>query len=174
MDLDRLRASAHAGHLDAMAMLARAYEQGLGVPKDKAEARRWLQLAAAGGLPSCFQDLAETLDPSSGLCEPPGDAVEAEHLYQQAITGGHMEATYPLGRLLLHQERLDEALLWLEHAAARGSTPAMRRIAMLFEQGRQVPANPDLAETWYHQAAALGDDLAKTALRRLARRRKRT
>lgn len=172
MDVDRIRQTALNGNLDAICMLAQAYEFGLGVKRDRAEARKWLHMGAAAGVTQCQLDLGSELDPSSGLCEGPGEPEEAERWYREAIHGGNRDALLSLGRLLVHLERYDEAEVWLRHAVETGSTAAMRRMAMLYEQGKGRPQDLEAAERWYRQAAELGDDQAKKVLRKLARKKR--
>lgn len=53
---------------------------------------------------------------------------------------------------------LVEARLWLEQAAAQGSTEAMGNVGWLYEQGLGVEANPQRAMQYYQQAYQAGEN----------------
>ncbi|CAE7815342.1 esiB [Symbiodinium sp. CCMP2592] len=82
------------GHPAGMAQLGRSFADGAGVPEDKAEACRWLRLAADAGNPDAMYCLA--------LAYRHGDGVEvdlstATELYRQSGDLGHPQALYNLG-----------------------------------------------------------------------------
>ena len=62
-----------------------------------------------------------------------------------------------------------EAMRLAKLGAAAGNAFTMNHISSLFHSGWGVAENLDEASNWYRQAAALGNEAAKTNLRTLAR-----
>lgn len=87
----------------------------------------------------------------------PRDDTQAEALYLKAARAGLLDAQYNLGTFYLANDRLDQALPWLQKAADRGRVSAQFNLAQL----RQKPGPLfDLKESFrWALAAAQGNHL---------------
>jgi predicted aspartyl protease len=80
---DLIRAEAEGGNPDAEYALATAYQSGNGVARDPAQARAWLQKAAAAGQPNASLSI--------GRSELPADRVAPLWLYVARVRNGEAE-----------------------------------------------------------------------------------
>ena len=137
---------------------------------------------ARGGDPHAMQQLGRwhaageggcTLDPGlaaywffqawqSGLDESESDIVRIREPLEQAAAGGSAEAQNALGLLLCfgHDEP-KAAAEWFARAGDQNHAEALRSLAYLFEAGRGVPKNDEMAADFYRKAAELGDPFAQ-------------
>ena len=61
-------------------------------------------------------------------------------------------------------EDYQEAVLWYKNAAEQGSLFAQAKLAMMYEQGREVAKNYQKALFWYQKAADQGSLIAQTKM----------
>jgi len=100
--LDTLRQSAEKGNFDAQWQLAKRYQSGDGVPKNPAEAFKWMQKAASNSTPSsadgdAIYELALMYERGDGVSQ---DTSEAHRLFLQAATDYRQsEATFRVGQM---------------------------------------------------------------------------
>jgi len=85
--------------------------------------------------------------------------------YRRAAMGGHVESMIELagiyGGSLNTPKENAEAVMWLNRAAAAGSTRAMTRLGFDYSMGYSgVPKDDAKAALWYIRAAYAGDDYA--------------
>lgn len=111
-----------------------------GVPRDMAEGRRYLALAAADGDQEAARYLRAASD--TPVTDDPLAAADA------ATAAG----------------RLEEAARLLTAAAEAGNPRAQTRLAWCYEAGRGVPRDLAQAARWFQQGAAGGDGEAMYAL----------
>jgi hypothetical protein len=90
--------AARAGHRRAQLNLGILYLRGQGVPRDLAEARAWLQKAAAGDDPYALYALGRAMEESAGPTH--ADPVRAADLYRRAAEKGHALAALRYGLAL--------------------------------------------------------------------------
>lgn len=156
-------------------------EDGLGEPKDGAEARRRYEKAALAGSRNAALRLGTSLQ-TSRLGAP--DRVGARHWLQVAVDLGDDEAAAQLAVLdgpaarpvsaadkrLAQARRLEadgslpDAVTAYRAIADAGDPRGLTRLAWLHEAGRGVPRNLDEAARLFRQAAEAGDAEGQYAL----------
>lgn len=102
------------------------------------------------------------------------EVTQADERLTTAARQGNPEAQYRLARVLLHdrsrgQQAAQEALQWLDRAAAGGHAAAMLQLGRLHRTGQGVLQNFDLAVHWTSRAASIGNTDAMMDLGRLYR-----
>lgn len=99
---DALRSSAEKGNLDAQWEIAKRYQSGDGVPRDPAQAFKWMQKAASNSAPSsrvgdAIYELALMYERGEGVLP---DVSKAHELFLQAATEYRQsEATFRVGQM---------------------------------------------------------------------------
>lgn len=111
------RRAAAGGEPWAMFNLADLHLRGEGVPRDAAEATRLYADAARGGLLQALNMLGMLAETGAA---GPADPAAAAAYYTAAAERGDCWGQFNLARLLLAEDRLPEALPWLDRALARG------------------------------------------------------
>jgi hypothetical protein len=112
---------------------------------------------------------AYNLEIGKGVKSDPADAA---YWYTLAAADGDSKALTNLGRLLARgwsdtpPDPTDAALLWWV-AAAHGEASAMFNEGVVYERGLGITADLPRARAWYERAAALNDDRARDAIKRL-------
>jgi tetratricopeptide (TPR) repeat protein len=132
-------AYAHAdamGHVAAAHNLGAILTNGSGVSRDRAEARRLFEKAAAAGFAMSMHNLGREF-------EIDRDFMQARQWYAQAASQGFSPSFISLGQLFenglgVQQDHL-EACRWYERAAASGNVSATTNIVRLFTKARGVP-----------------------------------
>ena len=142
-----------------------------GVVQDHTQAVRLYRLAAQQGFPEAQYNLALTLSRGAGCDMAP---VQAVQWMRRAVELGDAEAQTELARWYVEGEcglptNYKEAMRLAKLGAAAGNGIAMNHMGSLFHNGWGVAKDHDEACKWYRQAAALGEESAKTNLRKLAR-----
>ena len=117
--------AAEAGNPRAELRLAMLYEQGQGVPRNKAAARSWYSRAAAAGEPASQAELGGYYEEGDGVPENWGLAAR---LYQASATQGWVKGQFAAGRAYefgigVPQDRR-QAVAWFRKAAAQGHARA--------------------------------------------------
>jgi hypothetical protein len=134
------RRAADAGHAWAQYNLAHMYLDGRGVAQD-------LSRAFAHYLKAAGQRHERAMNLLGRCCEhgwgTPREVRAAADWYRRSAEAGYFRGQYNWASLLREAGRIDEAVVWFEHAAA-GGTPAVRRAAQeaLQSLGRPIPAEP--------------------------------
>ena len=160
------RKAAGKGSTSAMVELGVAYGEGLGVPKDTAQARKLFERAAEAGNPRGVANLAAISSTGGGA---PADPARARALLSKAAET-NAEAQYQLGMMMAEGTggaKDDVAARALfEKASAQGHAGAMVQMGIFAQTGRGGPEDKNAAKSYYEKAAALGNDDAKAALKR--------
>lgn len=99
--------------------------------------------------------------------EGPMDLTKAEQWFRISAEAGNNFSEYALGKMLLEQNRIQEALSWLDQAATHGNRYAMYRLGKLYLSGEAVEENTDTAIEYFTVAAKLGNPYAQYALGKL-------
>jgi len=161
------RKAADKGSTSAMIELGVLLGTGSGVAKNEAEARKLFERAAEGGNPRGITNLAAL---SAGGSGPP-DPVKARAMLAKAAETNSPEAQYQLGLMTadgIGGPKDDAAARALfEKAAAQNHPGAMERMGAFAQSGRGGPQDSSAAKAYYEKAAALGNEDAKTALKRV-------
>jgi TPR repeat protein len=159
------RKAADKGSTSAMVELGVLYGTGEGVARDEAQARKLFERAAEAGNPRGVTNLAAL--GGNGASQDPARARE---LLAKAAES-NAEAQYQLGLMLAEGSggaRDDAgARALFEKAATQNHPGALERMGAFAQEGRGGPKDSSAAKAYYEKAAALGDDAAKTALKRL-------
>lgn len=159
------RKAADKGSTSAMVELGVLYGTGSGIAKDEAQARKLFERAAEAGNPRGVSNLA-ALDGGGAAA----DSARARELLAKAAET-NAEAQYQLGLMLAEGTggpKDDAAARNLfEKAAAQNHPGALERMGAFAQEGRGGPKDSDAAKAYYQRAAALGNENAKTALKRL-------
>jgi uncharacterized protein len=159
------RKAADKGSSSAMVELGVLYGTGAGVAKDEAQARTLFARAAEAGNPRGVTNLA-ALSGGGAAADP---ARSRELLAKAAET--NPEAQYQLGLMMADgtggPQDDTAARTLFEKAAAQNHPGALERMGAFAQAGRGGPKDSAAAKAYYERAAALGDEDAKTALKRL-------
>lgn len=140
------RKAAEQGHAQAQYWTGSYYRHGLQVvAKDKAESDVWFSKAAAQGDTGAMMMLGR---------------------YHEAAELGDPSAQYRLGNQCLEANDPTEAMSWYLKAFNTPNSPnewnsyageAAYQIAKLYEEGKGVPQNDEIALSWLFKAAEKGD-----------------
>ena len=185
-DISRLKAKAEAGDASAQATLGKAYKDGNGVPKNDAEALRWLRKAADQGDASAENDLGVIYRMGEGVAQ---DNEEALRWYKKAAKKGNAKAMFNLGASYYNGDGVEvddvASYAWFLLAQEGGNTPAdeaLRRadsereatpsagfikVAEMYEAGDDLPKSAVEALKWYRKAADAGDAKASVTVAKL-------
>jgi uncharacterized protein len=163
------RKAADKGSTSAMVELGVLYGTGSnGVAKDPAQAHDLFERAANAGNPRGVINLVALADNGG----PPVDPAKARAMLGRAVeTTNSAEAEFQLGLMEANgvggpkDDAAARALF--EKAAAQNHPAALEWMGSFAQSGRGGPADKSAAKSYYERAAVLGDDNAKTLLRRL-------
>lgn len=168
------RRAGEAGSIPAQWRLARFYNEGRGVPQDRAEARRWSQMHQVKNCEDHERDHA-AFDPCDRLAADKYDAEAVaagvdsfcmRHNAERAVAAcGAAVKREPstaryrtqLARALAHTGRFDEARREAGVAAEKGSGAAMVLMGAMIQRGLGGPAREPEARLWYSKAADAGN-----------------
>ncbi|MEQ6250658.1 caspase family protein [Sulfitobacter sp. HNIBRBA3233] len=156
-DLERAvvlyRNAADRGDLRAMVSLAQLTERGTAVPMDVERALELYERAAEGGSHDAMINLAITLLEGTTV---PAEPARAIALLKRASEEGSAKATFNLG-VLAQDGAVDDpsdALAYFQRAARDGEPEGYRAAAILLDEGRGVPRDPDKAAIMLLRGAA--------------------
>jgi TPR repeat protein len=152
-----LRQLAEAGNADAAAYYGGLFLVGTGgVPRDLAQARRWLERSAAGGNPSAAFNLAVMAERGDGMA---ADPAEAFGWYRKAAEGGIAAAMLKTGQAYRDGTGVavdrGAAADWLRRAASAGDPDAQNLLALMIAQ-HEVSGSAVEAYAWFTIAAKAG------------------
>lgn len=85
------------------------------------------------------------------------DLEQAENWYSQAAEHGDAYAQNGLGNIHTRQGEHEKALPWYKKAARQGYSPAIYRLAVIYEFGRGVPIDKQRAIELFKQAYEMGN-----------------
>ncbi|QCC86017.1 sel1 repeat family protein [Desulfovibrio desulfuricans] len=146
------------GNPRAQVLLARCYENGLGVVQDMETAAKWFRLAAEQNYAEGQVQLGYLYELGAGV--PKNDAAVAD-LMSRAANAGNAEAQFNLS-LYASQGRYgfaknpEQSFAWAKRSADQGFAQAQRYVGACYEYGVGVSVNPSEAAAWYSKAAAQG------------------
>ena len=174
------RRLAEQGDADAQYNLGYRYVTGIGVPQDRAEAVRWLRLAAdqghtqaedfLGRMPPMGSqratdnvaetELPATLPPATGQSPRSGNPFRVPSLRTDAEQGDadaqfNLGVMYDSGRGVLKDQA--EAVRWYRLAAEQGHADAQFNLGAMYANGVGVPRDDAEAVRWYRLSADQGN-----------------
>lgn len=153
-----LRAAAAKGDPGAAFEIGVRYAEGKGVAPDFAEATKWYERAAQGGIvPATFR-LGTLYEKGLGTKK---DVEAARRYYIQAAEKGSAKAMHNLAVLDADGGGLGpnykSAAQWFRKAAERGVADSQFNLAILYARGIGVEQNLAESFKWFSLAAAQGD-----------------
>lgn len=172
--VEALKASAAAGHVPAMLLLARLYhhqvpKQPAGIPLDLEKAGAYYGVAARAGNLEATYAFARMLDLGEGTPKAPEKAVV---LYKEAAVKGHAESQNALATFFYQGEVVPQnyaTARQLFQAAAKGRQPdAMFNLAVMLAQGQGGDKDMAAAYAWCTLSKGLGHEQAAAALPAIA------
>jgi len=149
---------ASEGNPRAQVLLARCYENGLGVVQNMEAAAKWFRIAAEQNYPEAQVQLAYLHELGAGV--PKNDAIVAD-LMGRAASAGNAEAQFNIA-LYFSQGRYgyaknpEQSFAWAKRSADQGFAQAQRFVGACYEFGVGVGENTSEAAVWYGKAAAQG------------------
>ncbi len=155
-------AKANAGDAVSQDSVARAYDDGQGVPQDHAQAATWYRKAANQGNADAQNNLGLLYDDGQGV---PQDHAQAATWYRKAADQGDAEAQFNLGLIYdlgqgVPQDHT-QAATWYRKAAEQGLADAEFNLGFLYNTGHGVPQDYAQATAWYRKAAEQGEVMAQ-------------
>lgn len=182
--LAHLKARAEAGDAKAQRRLARAYEQGEGVPQNDALAAQWCRKAAEQGDADAQNSLGVMYRLGRGVEKSKDEAVS---WYRRAAKQGHADAMFNLGAAYYNGDGVQEdyqlAHAWFALAERAGSAAgreaaarsraelhaetlagAEAQLAYLLERGEEVPPDRPAALAIYRRLAEAGNNFVALRL----------
>ena len=148
-----LRISQNENNALAQFHLGLFHRLGWGRPVQPAQACRWFEKAAIGGIPYAQHLYGECLEFGQHL---PPDPSAAAFWYEQAAKSGHVVSNCYLAQMYVDGrgvERDPRHALELCHSAALSSPEAMLLLGRLYWQGDASIRDTPLAYYWLQQAA---------------------
>ena len=159
-----LKAEAENGDAIAQYKLGFRYCVGQGLPKDFAEAAKWLRKSAEQGVAVAQYDLALVYDKGDGMT----NYIEAAKWFRKAAEQGDAEAQADLGIYYLIGKGVDkdsrEGVKWLRKAAEQGVIRAEGNLGSCYANGDGVETNYIEAVKWLRKAAEQGEAYAQLSL----------
>lgn len=145
------------GHAESQNLLAGAYHQGQGTPKDNQEAAKWFRKAAEQGHVEAQHNLGILYRLGQGV---PQDYQVAAKWYRKAAEQGYMDSQYILGVMFNEGHGVpkndQEAAKWFQKAADKGRAEAQFNIGLMYHDGQGVPQSYQEAAKWFRKAAGQG------------------
>lgn len=138
--------------------LALLYEKGLGVAQNYQEAFSWYLKAAEHGDVDAQVNVGNCYEQGLGITK---DIQEAARWYRRATEQGDADGQFNLARLNISLADSQEEFTLYSNAAEQGHTGALTNLGYLYEIGRGVPKNLELAINSYQKAAMQGNAIAQ-------------
>ncbi|MFZ4600108.1 MAG: tetratricopeptide repeat protein [Terrimicrobiaceae bacterium] len=163
-----LRTAAEKGYAPAENSLGYVYDNGIGVPTDRGEARKWFEKAATQGLAKAQFNYGRYL--ALGIGGDP-DVEAGLATMEKASSQGLMPAKMALAHIYYFGEYGQKAdhekafPLYLA-AAESGDADAQNFVATMFAYGMGVKLNRSEAAKWYLMAAEQGHAKAQASIAR--------
>ena len=152
-----LKRQAEAGDANARFRLGIAYEHGIAVSRDLAQALSWYQKSAAQGNARGESSLGTMYLSGAGVQK---DYTSAFLLFQQAAAQGFADAENSLGAMYQFSLGVPQdnaqAIAWYQKAAAQGNALAENNLGWMCQNGVGIQKNNDQAFAWYQEAAESG------------------
>lgn len=151
------KAAAERNEPQALTLMGRIYESGLGVPVDALKAARLYRRGAELGDTEAMFAFAVMLAAGRGIQK---NFDGAANLFERAARSGHPEANYNLGLLFIagtgKPENPRRALMHIQYAAQKGLAAAQYDLAALYRKGHGTDADAYQATRWLRAAAKSG------------------
>jgi len=150
---------AREGVARAQNNIGACFAEGLGIPRNREMALKWLTLAATAGDPVGQRNYAAFH--MQGVTGSDPDYALAAQYYQKAAEQGDPTAQDMLSWMLIEGEVIAtdyvEARRLAELAAAQGNAASMTRLGMILHNALGVERDAKAAADWWRKAATRGD-----------------
>lgn len=158
--LEVWRPMAERGDARAQFNVGLLYDEGLGVDRDEATARRWWTKAADQGLLTASYNLALMEIEQAAAKGPDGDLSGALDQLRQTAEAGYLPARYTLGKVYEYGIGVDKdparAFENVSIAAQGGFAKAQYSLGKAYRDGDGVDKDAARAAQWFGRAAARG------------------
>jgi TPR repeat protein/transglutaminase-like putative cysteine protease len=159
------RKAADQGLAPAQDSLARAYGEGLGVPKEAGQALAWARKAAEQGDGDGYYLVGQAYEWGRGVSRDYGQAML---WYLKSSGVGDPQGEAAIAALYYSglgiAKDVNQSLAWEKKAADRGWAPAQNTMGYEYLKGVDVPRDYTLSLAWLHKAAAQGEPAAQNTL----------
>lgn len=156
-----IRHAAEQGNTAAASALAQLYLTGHGVPKDRQEATRWLDVAGSEADADALASMATNLSQD-------GDGDAATEWLRRAAANGSAAACYNLGVLYRSgrsvPKDMTQAIAWHAKAADQGHATAAFALGAIHAAGEEVGQDFVASVYRFRQAADAGHVVARCRL----------
>lgn len=163
--IENISAAANRGFPLAQFELGVAYDLGLGVTQNYANAAAWYEKASALGVIEAKYNLGTLYEEGLGV---PRDYDTALVYYQEAARNGNKFAENNIGTLYKNGFGVERnyvlATKWYEKAASGGLPVAQYNLGIMYQLGLGVERDLKVAATWYRHAATQGYQPAQNNL----------
>ncbi|WP_072934762.1 dynamin family protein [Schwartzia succinivorans] len=158
------RKAAEVGNADAMASLGYAYDYGVGVEKDKAEAlKRYKEAIKAGCNDATVKKRIKEIESAQSSASGFQNIYQAESTNKNSSLSA--EEMYRKAEQYYQRHSFAEAVKWYRKAAEAGNADAMYHLGYAYEYGSGVKKDKIEAEKWYKKAAGAGSEFAKRRIK---------
>lgn len=138
--------------------------RALGLTDDSAEARSWLEKAAAAGSVEAMYALGELFLNAATTSDKAANDAAARGWYEKAAAGGKADAWVAIGALYESgrgvAKDVDAARAWYQKAVAAGSSAGMLALGDMYLYGRGVAQSDAAAKAWFEKAVAIDPEAA--------------
>jgi TPR repeat protein len=176
VDISQLQTKARAGDSAAELELAKAYEDGNGVPQSDNQALKWYRAAAEQGNATAQNDVGIMFSLGRGVEQ---DKMEAVKWYRKAAREENPNALFNMGTAYSNGDGVGIDDVWAyawfllaqsfgsqpatdavnrmkDGAAGRSQSAAFERIGDMYQKGDDLPQSSIKAVDWYRKAAEDG------------------
>lgn len=163
--------AAENGDVRAMRYVAKAYDKGVGIVADVAEANRWYARAGISRSVGSGKKKMSPLHMEAESYEIKGDSAKAFALYSKLAEQGDSTAmlrvasSYSTG--VGATQNIGKAYDWYRRAAEAGNAEAQYHLGLGYARGFGVDKNIDMAKKWLEKASVGGYPLANATLKTL-------
>lgn len=147
-----LRAAAGAGDANGSILLARALLGTIETEEEFLEVEALLQKGAQDKIRSAYVYLGKLYEKKGSF----QNLEKAEEAYRQGAQMGHLPSVAGLGQLLASQNRVEEALPWLEIGLENGNAASALKYGDIYRKGEGVEIDFDFALKGYRIAMDAG------------------
>jgi uncharacterized protein len=155
---ETLLAQALAGDAASQLAVGQTYLEGIGCPRDAAEARYWFQHAAHQGEPMAMNMLGRIYENGWGVAT---NYELAAVWYRESADHGSDWGMYNYAHVLANgrgvKANRTEAFRWFRRAADAGHARAMHFLGQYYEFGWETSPDADAARELYRRSAEKGD-----------------
>lgn len=161
LDFKTIEKQAKQGDKNAQFYLAKFYEMGVHVPKDRAQAIQWYQKSAKQHQPDALNNLGYYYFQGEDIAKDEQKAIE---LWEIASQQNHLHAIMNLGQHYLDKNDA-QGITWTKKASEQNFASAFLVLSWVYKNGwGGVEVDKDLANEYLQKSAEMGYAPAQYAL----------